>query len=362
MKILITGGHYSTALAIIDKLKNQSIVFVGREYAVNNDIEKSLEYKEIIKRDIKFISLNTGKISRELSFKAISQLFKIPQGFVNAFKIINKEKPDVVLSFGSYMAVPICFASWIFKIPVFIHEQTIKPGLSNQILSLLSKKVFVSFPQALKYFPDNKSILTGNPVRNSLFYPAKQFDIEKNLPVLFITGGSLGSHSINNIIKKNIKYLLKKYIVILQTGSAREFDDFTSFEKIKKTLPDSLRKNLYIKKNFIDKEMAFIYSVADLVLSRSGANTVFELIVLRKPCILIPLPWAVRNEQEEHAKILKKAGVCEIFYQNENEKKLLRTIDNMIKNIETYKNNFKNISYLNRKNAAEEIIKAISIH
>jgi len=360
MKILITGGHYSSALAVIDKLRNHNIIFVGRKYSLDSENSESLEYKEIKKRNIKFINLLTGKLNRELSLSMLVSLVKIPLGFFHAFKIIWKEKPDRVFCFGSYVAFPIALISWLFQIPIFIHEQTISPGLTNKITALFAKKIFISFPESYKYFPTKKTILTGNPVRESILNSKNNFlNIKKTKPVIFVVGGSLGSHSINKLIIKLLPYLLKKYIVVQQTGSVKKYNDFEEIKKIIKLYPNEYKSNFYIKKDFLDYEIANIYSIADIVISRSGANTLFELVALKKPSVLIPLPWSVNEEQLKHAKILKKAGVGEIFYQNQDCQMLSKLIDKIIENLESYKKNFKNINYIYKKDAAEKIIKEI---
>ena len=359
MKILITGGHSSPAISIIESLHNKNIVYVGREFLLDKKTEKTLEYKEILRKKIKFINLNTGKLNRELSFKSIIDFFNIPIGFINAYKIIKNEKPDIVLSFGSYIAIPICIIAWLKKIPVYIHEQTIEPGLTNRLLSKISKKIFISFPQSLKFFPTNKTLLTGNPIKQSILNPKKIMNIKKIRPVIFITGGSLGSHSINLIIKDIAIYLLKKYMVIIQTGSADKFNDFNVLNNIKNRLPNNIQQNFYIFKSLSSDEISYLYSISDLVISRAGANTTFELIYLKKPCILIPLPWSVKNEQEKHAQLITNAHAGEIFYQNQTSNILLKIIDKILNNLSEYKNNFNNLYYLIKTNASQKIIETI---
>lgn len=360
MRILVTGGHLTPALAIIDKLKDHEIIFVGRKYALEYEQTLSLEYKEITKRNIRFIDLATGRINRSVSLRDFLSILRIPLGFYRGFQIIMSEKPDRVLSFGSYLAAPVAFWAWLFRIPVFSHEQTIKPGLSNRFIALLSKKVFVSFEETLQYFPQQKTVLTGNPIRQSIFtIQEKPFAIEKNKPVLYVTGGSLGSHSINMHIKDMLPKLLKDFIVIHQTGDTKEYQDFEQLEKLRKQLPEALRGNYILRRHFFEEEVGYIYSLTDMVIGRAGANTFFELLALEKPTIFIPLPWSGHKEQQKQADIFKQNGVGEVFLQSEKSDRLLKLIAKTQNHLSKYKRNFKKLKFLYKKNASETIAKEL---
>jgi len=364
MKILITGGHLAPALAIIEELNktkpNVEIIFVGRKYALDSEKTISFEYKEITKRKIPFIPLQAGRLTRILSLRSLRSLFRTPLGFFRGFFIINEYLPDVILSFGSYLAVPLVFWGFIFRIPSFTHEQTLKPGLANKIISFFSKKTFVAFEESRKYFSLKKTIVTGNPIRRAIFIVKKKpFEIKKNRPVIYITGGILGSHSVNEHIKRIIIKLLDSYIVIHQTGETKEYHDYEDLLKIKNNLPKELSDRYFLSKHFFEDEIGYIYSLADLVVGRAGANTFFELINLKKPAVFIPLPWSSGKEQQRHAEIFARAGVGEIFHQIETSEKLLRIIYKMIENIESYRNNFKSLSYLYKSNASQFIVKEI---
>jgi len=360
MKILITGGHYTPALAVIEELKGHEIVFVGRKYSIESDSTESPEYKEVKARGIRFIPLNTGKINRFFSLGSILDVLRIFKGLKQAQRIIKNENPDTVLCFGSYLAVPIAIQAWLNKIPVYTHEQTISPGLSNRFISIIAKKVFVSFDKSRRYFPNSKVILTGNPIRKSVVnYYADKSNIYTKRKVIFITGGSLGSHSINALIKIILKKLLERYFIIHQTGSVKEFTDYDNLISFKKKLPNNLKHNYLLREHFNEAQIGEIYTKADLLVSRAGANTIFEIIALQKPAILIPLPWSANKEQQKQAKFLNASGICEIFYQGQNPLKLITIIENVINNLSTYKNNFKKINYLHKKNAAKKIAKEV---
>ena len=365
MKLLITGGHLSPALALIEEIekikKNVDIVFVGRKYPLDRERTLSLEYKEINKKNLTFISIEAGRLTRAISVSSLISIVKIPLGFVQAFFIINKQRPDLLMSFGGYLALPIVFWGYVFRIPIFTHEQTIKPGLANRLISFFSKKIFVAFEEVKNNFPKNKTYVSGNPVKPSIFkiFEKKPFKIKKDHPVIYVTGGSLGSHSINLHIKKIVVSLLNSYIVIHQAGETKEYHDYEDLLTIKNQLPKELQSRYFLVKHFFDDEVGYIYSLTDLVVGRSGANTFFELLALKKPALFIPLPWSSGREQQHHAEIFAKAGTGEIFHQIEPSEKLLRLISQMIGKIDYYQNNFKHLSGRYKKNVSKYLIDEI---
>ena len=365
MKIIITGGHLTPALSLIDALKKQlnkdlEIIFVGRKYALEQERTQSLEYKEITKRGIRFIPLQTGRLTRILTIRTIRNFIRAPFGFWNAWQIVKNERPDLIFSFGGYLALPIAFSGYIFHIPIYTHEQTIEPGLANRLIGLLAQKVFVAFIEAKSFFNKNKTVVTGNLLRQSIFKVIKQpFSFIKDRPVIYVTGGSLGSHSINEHIKKIIVKLLNCYIVIHQVGDTKEYKDYEYLSKLKKKLPKVLQSRYHLQKHFFEEEVGCVYSLTDLVIARSGANTFFELIALQKPAIFIPLPWSANNEQQKHAEIFKQYNTGEIFQQSQSSSQLLTLINKMFNNLESYKKNFISLKHLYKKNASQLIVQEI---
>lgn len=363
MKLLITGGHITPALAIIDEVLNKKhsdidIIFVGRKHTSLSRKEISLEYQEIHSRKIRFIDLEAGRLTRILSLKIFKNLLKLPKGYVQAFKILRKEKPDIILTFGSYIGLPIAICGWLLSIPVYVHEQAVHPGLANQLIGQFASQIFVSFPESREFFDKKKTVVSGNPVRKQIFEVIKKpLSITKSLPVIYITGGSLGSHSINKLIKPILRSLLKHYFVIHQTGNVAEYHDYDTFKEIKHKLPADLRQRYFLKTHFLSDEIGYIYSVADLVIGRSGANTFFELVALHKPAIFIPLPWSANREQQKHAEIFRAAGTGEVFDQEGDSQNFLGMIINIVDNIHSYKENFKNLDELYKHNAVQIILK-----
>lgn len=368
MKILITGGHFTPASSLISALKTKykdsvEIVFVGRKYQSESEKTISLEYKEISSQKVQFIHLETGRLTRVLNAKTIASFLRIPLGFIRAFQIIQRERPNLVFSFGGYIALPIVFWAYCFRIPIYTHEQTIHPGLANRIIGKLAKKVFIAFEETDQYFSERKTILTGNLIRQSIYTYLKRpltiGNLKKERLAIYVTGGSLGSHSINRHIFSILQQLLEKYIVIHQIGDTKEYDDYKKALEIKKNLSPVLRQYYYPRRHFFENEIGYIYSISDLVIGRAGANTFFELLLLKKPALFIPLPWAAYDEQRKHAEIFKKYGTGEVFNQSDTDSDLLECIEKMMNNLDKYKTNFTSLQHLYKKNAADLILKEI---
>lgn len=326
MKMLITGAHPAPAIAMTDEvLKHRGtiVVFVGRKHAQEGDPALSFEYQEIKKRQsVRFINLPAGRLTRRLTARSLKQILLIPWGFLMALATVAQERPDVVMSFGGYIALPIVCAAWLLGVPVYTHEQTIAPGLANVWIGRLARRVFVAFPQAADAFDREKTTVVGNPVREAVFKGVPSLDIGVDRPLLFVTGGSLGSHSINVHIEAILPELLKEFDVVHQTGDTQEFQDY---ERLAKLQNDHYK----VYKQISTFDIGQIYATAKLVVSRAGANTVSELCALHLPSVLIPLPWSARGEQEKHAQFLQDEGVALVVNQKEPSTSLLAAIREM---------------------------------
>ena len=356
MKFLITGGHITPALAVATELKNRDakdIVFVGRKYTYEDDREVSFEYQEVERDGYRFIDLKAGRLSRVLDFRSVLNILYVPLGFLGALRILRSEKPDVILSFGGYIALPISIVGSLLKIPVFTQEQTIAPGIANKIIAFFARRVFVSFPQSAHSFNKNKTIISGNPIRKEVFIKKDiEESLDKSKPTLLIMGGSLGSHSINLHIENIVKKLCEKYNVIHQTGNVAKYGDYERLRRLE-------IKDYFVKDHIRGEVYGSYLSAADVIISRSGANTIFELIALKKPAVLIPLPWASGGEQQKQADVLKQAGAAEIFDQNQESSVLESLIETVIANKTDYERNYSAISNLYKKDAAQIIVDSI---
>ncbi len=369
MKIVITGGHASPAIALTDALMEYSkkektavqIIFIGRKYTSIEEEDLSWEYQEIKKRNIPFYHLDAGRLTRYVSVQSAIHFFRIPMGFVAAYKILRKERPDVIMSFGGYLGLPVCLMGKILGIPYYSHEQTIQPGITNRILGSFAKKMFVAFPETLRYFNTSTTEVTGNLLRSSIFHSkSESFKLNKKLPVVYVTGGSLGSHSLNVHILHILNELLSFATVIHQTGNVQEFNDYYELMKYRDTLPKTLKERYILYEHVSDAQIGSVYSVADIVVGRAGANTFSELIALKKPAVFVPLPWSAHDEQQKHADFFRKSGLGEVFNQYDSSSELLSSIQKVLKELPQYRSNFDKLGSHYKKNAVNLVLHEIT--
>ncbi len=325
--ILVTGGHVTPAVACIEELQSRGfndIVYVGQKKSLLFDKNSSAEYRLIKDHlGIPFYNIIAGKLSLFFHWHSIIWLLRLPIGFFQACYILIKLKPSIILTFGSHVAVPICFWAGIFKIPIIAHEQTTTIGRSNKFIQKFAKRVCVSWePEIAEYqisskFKD-KFVLTGNPIRKAIL-KAKSNNFlfkDKKRRTIFITGGNQGAHAINEFVFANIARMTSKFNVIHQTGSNTLFNDFDKARKIAEKI--NCEGIVYIPRDYIFvDEMAEAYAKSDVVVSRAGANTVTELLVLKKKAILIPIPTTSGNEQFKNAKLLEELGLAYTISQDE---------------------------------------------
>ncbi len=359
MKILIVGGHFTPALSVIEELpKDAEVVYVGRKHALEGDKAISLEYETINKMGIPFIELKTGRFQRSFTRHAVPSLGRVPLGLTRGFFILRKEKPDVVLAFGGYLSWPMIIGASLLKIPTVIHEQTLTAGAANRFLAKFADKICISFESSKKYFPKEKTVLTGNPIRHAIQHPSKKLEVSKELPLVYITGGSLGSHFINSLVGENLSNLLEKFIVVHQVGASEEFRDYEKLSILKEGVNNDKRQRYTLSKFFSPQETGAIMKAASVVVARSGINTVSELIVLQKPALLIPIPKTSANEQMENAIFFEKSGLGEVIEQKDlNPGVFLDKLNRMVKNIDKYKLNSSKSHF--PKNAAAKIVEII---
>lgn len=351
MKILITGTHFTPAVAVIAELKkypDTKIIYVGRGTTMEGDLSRSAESQILPNLGVKFIPIVAGRLQRSFTIYTIPSLLKIPIGFMQALFIILNEKPDVILSFGGYVSVPIVLAGWLFSITIMVHEQTLVSGLANRISSFFADKIAVSFSQA-KQFDKKKTIVTGLPIRKmvldikevsgdlgQVFIVAKK----EKLPVILITGGNQGSHIINKIVEECLQRLLKIACIIHVTGDNK----FKDFERLKKK-----EERKFLVKKWIGEEYGALLQKVDLVVSRAGINTLTELAHIGKPGLVIPLEYLYKDEQKKNAKYFEDLGLVKILPQSK------LSTDTLIENIKFM---LKNLNAINKKakNAKKVII------
>ena len=368
LKLIVTGGHPTPSLAVIDYIRRvypkTDILFIGKKYSYHGNDSLSFEFKEIAIRNVKFEQVNPPRSTSFLTPFFILEIGNLILTLFFILKIFLKFKPDVILTFGGYVGLPVSFLGFLFRIPVVMHEQTVIPGIANSIIAKFASKVCISFPETEPFIPRKELVVSGNPVREEIFKQKAtsiNIDIKNNLPIIYITGGSLGAHAVNLHIENILPKLLAFANVIHQTGNISEFNDFKRLTNIKNSLENTIAERYHVFDHIPSTDIGYVFHKADLVISRSGANTFFEIIALKKPCILIPLPYSSRNEQLKHAEILKELGVGVVFNQNERSEKLLQLINETLSSIDEKKAGFIQKSKIDRYqyNAAETIAQQI---
>ena len=314
-----TGGHIYPGLAVADELKKIAeknnlkikIYWFGNSSGMDRTlVEKSGSAD-------RFCAIPSGKLRRYFSIKNFFDVFKIIAGIVVSFFRLLFIRPAVVFSKGGFVSVPPCFAARILRIPVFTHECDFTPGLATKINSRFASKILVSYPETVKFLPKNKqslAVVTGNPVR-PVFYEAdaqkgrkflfegKNVDLKK--PVLLVLGGSLGAHQLNELVVENLAWLTEHFNVVHQCGS-----------KDASFVP--AQTDSYFPYPFIYEQMPDVIACADVILSRAGANTVWESSVEKKPSVLIPLCGnGTRGDQVDNANFFKERGAAFVLTGNE---------------------------------------------
>lgn len=334
MKVLVTGAHFTPAVAVIEELKkfdDVEIIYIGRKSTLEGDSTVSMESKILTSIGIKFIPIVTGRLQRTFTIYTIPSLFKVPVGFLHAFLILLKEKPDVILSFGGYVALPLVVVGWFFSIPIIIHEQGLVPGLTNRISSLFADKIAVSFKN--RRFKGNKVILTGNPIRREILKLSENIRLARpkedkggSLPLVLITGGNQGSHVINLALEGCLKKLTKKASLIHVTRN-NKFGDFSRLK--------ALENDHYLVEKWVGKDWGDVLSRVDMVVSRAGINTLTELAFLAKPILLIPIP---NKEQKTNAEYFENLGIAKVLSQSKlTAEALLQEVSLMLKNLDILK-------------------------
>ncbi len=334
MKIAVIGGHITPALAMMDAAKkldpSVEFAFIGRKHTREGDTALSTEYLTMKERGIPSYSLTTGRLQRHFTRYTIPSLAKVPFGFFQSIHILRKIKPDVICSFGGYPSVPVVFAGWFLHIPSITHEQTLIPGLANKMISRFVKTIALSFEDTKKYYPGVHTIVTGNPIRTEVLQPQGKFQLKRNgLPVVYVTGGNQGSHPINDLIFTILPELLQFAHVIHQTGNATFFHDYEKAQALQIAHKDKHNGSYFVFDYVKSDTIGDVFSLADIVVSRSGVNTLCELLLLGKKAILIPIPN--HKEQEYNADFFSQSGLgVALTQQRLTGERLLKLIQELL--------------------------------
>lgn len=372
VKIIFTGGHHNSALVTLDALheelnqegKSHAFFWLGKKYIDKECTVLSPEFIEVTKRKVDFIEFSAGKLFRTHSilyiWKVIINLAKIPLGFIKAYNILAQIKPNIIVSFGGYLAVPVAIIGKLKGIKVVSHEQTATFGLANKIIGFVADEIYVTWKKEIypQYFK-KKIIETGLPTR-IIGQTGEKYAFKNLKPVLYVSGGKLGSDVINTTIFQSLDTLLTKVNIIWSIGS-----NFVSFSE--ELLIEYLTRHpnyqgsIIYSRYFNELEVEKIYRSFHFGLSRAGAHTTYEYAYYAKPSILIPIPWSSNQEQLKNAQMLASLGLAEIILEeNFNSTKLVETIDIVLdkSNRDMYPKSVK-IEREGTKKICHEIIKYI---
>ena len=313
-KIVLTGGgtagHVTPNIALLPALKKAGyeITYMGS----HDGIEKKL----ISDFDIPYVGISAGKFRRYFDLKNFTDPFRVMKGFSEAKKFLKEYRPDIVFSKGGFVSVPVVRAAAALKIPCIIHESDMTPGLANKLCVSAAKKVCCNFPETLKLLPEEKAVLTGSPIRSELSQGNKieglnMCGFSANKPVIMVIGGSLGAANVNKAVRDALPRLLEDYQVVHLCGK----------DKVDNLL---LNTSGYKQFEYIKTELKDLFAMADLVISRAGANAICELLALKKPNILIPLPAASsRGDQLLNARSFESQGFSIVIDEDDLTTELL---------------------------------------
>ena len=347
-RIVLTGGgtagHVTPNLALISELKKQGweIYYIGTKNGIEHKLISEIP-------GITYHSIQSGKLRRYLDIKNLTDPFRVLAGIGQSISLIYRIKPGIIFSKGGFVSVPVVIGGWLNKVPVIVHESDITPGLANKIATKFAKFVCTTFPETVEHFSPGKAIHTGTPIRNELFQGKagqgkRLCGFTEDKPTVLIMGGSLGAVAINNAIRAMLDKLTRRFNIIHICGSG-------NFDKTLKSYPG------YKQFEYVSAELPDLLALADLVVSRAGANSIFEFLALKKPALLIPLPLsASRGDQILNARSFEKQGFSKVLPQEE------MTEDSLYKNIvELYLNRDKYISAMEKGNIGNGTEKVLEL-
>lgn len=327
-RIVLTGGgtagHVTPNIALLPGLKEAGyeIFYIGSY--------EGIEKKLIEEFSIPYYGISTGKLRRYLTKENLKEPFRVMKGYSEAKKLLKEIKPDVIFSKGGFVSVPVVKAAKSLKIPTIIHESDMTPGLANKISIPSAWKVCCNFPETLSHLPKDKAVLTGTPLRKELLTGdpllALHFTgLSANKPVIMVIGGSLGSVAVNEAVRKILPRLLEDFQVIHLCGKGK--------------IDPSLEQTPgYVQYEYIKKELADLFALSDIVISRAGANAICELLALKKPNILIPLSKkASRGDQILNAASFENQGFSAVLDEDTlTSEQLYNTIQEVYTNRNEY--------------------------
>lgn len=349
--IVFTGGgsagHVTPNIALMNKLRQLGweIRYIGSATGIEKDI--------IEREGVPFYPISSGKLRRYFDLKNFKDPFRVIKGVYESYRLLRRLKPAIVFSKGGFVSVPVVLGSRMNKIPVIIHESDMTPGLANKISIPFATKVCVTFPESMQQVQDQKAILTGLPIREEILNgkASKGYhlcDFHSQKPVILIMGGSLGSQVINQAVRNNLDRLLAQFQIVHICGNGNVSQGLSG-------------KRGYQQFEYISDELPDVLAMSELVISRAGATSIFEFLLLAKPMLLIPLSLQVsRGDQILNAESFQKAGYADVLPEEElTSESLAERVETLYAKREVYK---EAMSSRNETNAVETIVKLIETY
>lgn len=326
-KVVFVGGHHNSALVVAQELKKRGddIYWLGHKFNFR-DKSLSAEFQEVTAEKIPFFELKTGRFYRQ--YNPIEHL-KTIIGFIQAFAYLIKIHPDLIVSFGGFLAVPVVIAGWCLGVPSVTHEQTVVAGWANKAITPFVNKILLTHKSSLPNFPTKKTIVVGLPLRPELF--DEKFKRMFSPPLLYISCGKQGSHMINQALFPLVPELVKEFTVVHQTGTTSLNREIDKARRIKESL-GQLSDRYFYAPYFFSKDAATYLQSADIVVSRAGAHLTYELSMLHKKVVYIPITMVSHNEQLLNAKnAVKKTTSLILLEKDLNSESLMSSIKRLVK-------------------------------
>lgn len=313
-----TAGHVIVNLALIPYFLDHGwkIDYIGSESGIERELISEIE-------EITYYPISTGKLRRYMSVENLKDPFRVLKGIAQSWNIIRKRKPNIIFSKGGFVSVPVVVAARFRRVPTIIHESDLTPGLANKLAAPFAKEILTTFPETVDHVK-KKATYVGPIIRDELFQGDREVGYEltnftKDKKVLLIMGGSSGSQKINAAIRKLLPSLLPKYQVLHICGRGN--------------LDQSITEDGYAQFEYVNEDLKHLFSITDYVISRAGANAIFELLALQIPMLLIPLSLgASRGDQIENAASFEAEKIAHVLKEEEmNETTLLEAIEALVK-------------------------------
>lgn len=376
MKIVLTGGGTGGSVAPLlaiyqeaNKSESAEFLFIGGKGSLEDDLAEE--------NNIPFYSITSGKLRRYFDPRNFLTPFNVIAGFFQSIRILRKWKPDIILSAGSFVAVPVVWAAWLLRIPIVVHQQDIQKGLANRLMTPFATRITVTFPESTNDFPHKKTIVTGNPVREMVLSGNSEtanqlFSLSKHLPVVLILGGGTGALALNKVVTESLSSLLEFCQIIHIAGKGKNIFQDKNLQDAHR--PDSVETMLgkkaatNYKKSSLERyhvheflntdELRHAFTAADVVVTRAGLSTLSELAILAKPIIIVPLP---DTHQEKNAKYFASRNAALTLNQKILNTELFTNFIYELLHSKSQKQELsENISKVMNRNACKSIVNEIS--